>query len=64
MPLHISFVISQFSSLHHLSTYRASREILIFFLKLFYVSFVLILVFAMSNKIRAKFSHYERLYKI
>lgn len=64
MPSHISFVISQFSSLCHLSTYRASREILIFFLKLLYVSFVLILVFAVSNKILAKFSHYERLYKI
>lgn len=57
MPFHISFVISQFSSLHHLSTYKASREILIFVLKLLYVSFVLILVFAVSNKILTKFSH-------
>ena len=47
MPFHISFVISQFSSLRHLSTYSASREILIFFLKLLYVNLVLISVFAL-----------------
>lgn len=64
MPFHISFVISQFSSPRPLSTYRASGEILIFWLKLLYVSFVLIWVFAVSNKILVKFSHNERLYKI